>query len=63
MGWITWGNLGDTLSIPPVPERNTIVIITYLIVVFSIVVQGISLGKLVVRIYPRVHGNFSGENL
>ncbi len=65
---LTWGGLRGgisvalALSIPPVPERTTIVIITYLIVVFSIVVQGMSLGKLVERIYPRVHGNISGEN-
>jgi len=56
---LTWGGLRGgisvalALSIPAVPERNTIVIITYLIVVFSIVVQGMSLGKLVERIYPR----------
>ena len=58
---LTWGGLRGgisvalALSIPAVPERNTIVIITYLIVVFSIVVQGMSLGKLVERIYPRAH--------
>ena len=58
---LTWGGLRGgisvalALSIPAVPERNTIVIITYLIVVFSIVVQGMSLGKLVERIYPRTH--------
>ena len=58
---LTWGGLRGgisvalALSIPAVPERNTIVIITYLIVVFSIVVQGMSLGILVERIYPRAH--------
>jgi len=45
------------LSLPAVPERGTIVTITYIIVVFSIVVQGMTLGRLVKRIYPDVHGS------
>ncbi len=55
---LTWGGLRGgisvalALSIPPVPERPTIITITYIIVVFSIVVQGMTLGKLVDRIYP-----------
>jgi monovalent cation:H+ antiporter, CPA1 family len=60
MAWIlTWGGLRGgisvalALSIPLVPERTTIVTITYIIVVFSIAVQGMTLGRLVERIYPR----------
>ncbi len=34
------------------PERATIVTITYIVVVFSIVVQGMTLGSLVDRIFP-----------
>jgi len=55
---LTWGGLRGgisvalALSIPQVPERSTIVIITYIIVVFSIMVQGMTLGKLVGKIYP-----------
>jgi CPA1 family monovalent cation:H+ antiporter len=55
---LTWGGLRGgisvalALSIPPVPERVTIVTITYIIVVFSIVIQGMTLGKLVDKIYP-----------
>jgi CPA1 family monovalent cation:H+ antiporter len=55
---LTWGGLRGgisvalALSIPEVPERSTIVIITYIIVVFSILVQGMTLGKLVRKIYP-----------
>lgn len=59
---LTWGGLRGgisvalALSIPPVPERTTIVTITYIIVVFSIVIQGMTLGKLVDRIYPEIPG-------
>ncbi len=57
---LTWGGLRGgisvalALSIPAVPERTTIVIITYIVVVFSIGIQGMTLGKLVSRIYPDV---------
>ncbi len=57
---LTWGGLRGgisvalALSIPPVPERATIVTMTYIIVVFSIVIQGMTLGKLVDRIYPNI---------
>lgn len=54
---LTWGGLRGgisvalALSIPLVPERATIITITYIIVVFSIVVQGMTLGKLVNKLY------------
>jgi len=57
---LTWGGLRGgisvalALSIPPVPERTTIVIITYIVVVFSIGIQGMTLGRLVARIYPEI---------
>ncbi|MDA8414626.1 MAG: sodium:proton antiporter [Desulfobacteraceae bacterium] len=60
---LTWGGLRGgisvalALSIPAAPERATIVTITYIIVVFSIVIQGMSLGRLVERIYPEMPGN------
>jgi len=63
---LTWGGLRGgisvalALSIPAVPERMTIITITYIIVVFSIIVQGMSLGKLVDRIYPDVPGESCG---
>ena len=47
---LTWGGLRGgisvalALSIPAVPERTTIVIITYIVVVFSIGIQGMTLG-------------------
>lgn len=62
---LTWGGLRGgisvalALSIPVVPERTTIITITYIIVVFSIVIQGMTLGKLVDRIYPDALGKFT----
>ena len=40
------------LSLPFGPHRGVILVMTYIVVVFSIIVQGLSLGKLVKRIYP-----------
>ncbi len=63
---LTWGGLRGgisvalALSIPPVPERTTIITITYIIVVFSIVIQGMSLGRLVDMIYPDIQGKQIG---
>ncbi len=57
---LTWSGLRGgisvalALSIPSVPERNTIVTITYIIVVFSILLQGMTLGRLVKKIYKDV---------
>ena len=50
---LTWGGLRGgisvalALSIPAGPERDLIVAVTYVIVVLSILVQGLSIGKLV----------------
>ncbi|MGP1677602.1 MAG: cation:proton antiporter [Burkholderiales bacterium] len=47
---LTWGGLRGgisvalALSLPPGPERNTVVALTYSVVVFSILVQGLSIG-------------------
>ena len=52
---MTWGGLRGgisvalALSLPYVPERTTIITITYIIVIFSIVVQGMTLQKLAAR--------------
>jgi len=55
---LTWSGLRGgisvalALSIPAAPERGPLVTITYIIVVFSILVQGMTLGRVVKRVYP-----------
>jgi len=49
---LTWGGLRGgisvalALSLPPAMHRDEFVLITYMIVVFSIIVQGLTIGKL-----------------
>lgn len=50
---LTWGGLRGgisialALSLPQGPERELILTLTYIIVIFSIVVQGLTIGKLI----------------
>jgi CPA1 family monovalent cation:H+ antiporter len=52
---LTWGGLRGgisvalALSLPASPEREMILMMTYVVVVFSILVQGLTIGKLVKR--------------
>ncbi len=52
---LTWGGLRGgisvalALSLPASPERELILMMTYVVVVFSILVQGLTIGKLVQR--------------
>ncbi len=52
---MTWGGLRGgisvalALSIPPSPERDVILTVTYIVVIFSIVVQGLTIEKLIRR--------------
>lgn len=54
---MTWGGLRGglsvalTLSLPESPYKEIIVSITYIIVIFSILVQGLTTGKLVKKLY------------
>ena len=56
---MTWGGLRGgisvalALSLPPGPERSILVAVTYIGVCFSIIVQGLTIGPLVSRLYPR----------
>jgi monovalent cation:H+ antiporter, CPA1 family len=55
---LTWGGLRGgisvalALSLPPNAERDLVVKLTYVIVVFSILVQGLTIGALVKRSIP-----------
>lgn len=53
---LTWGGLRGgisialALSLPPSEAREVIVLITYIVVAFSVIIQGLTVGKLVKRL-------------
>ena len=70
---LTWGGLRGgisvalALSLPAqvagavVPEREVILAITYVVVVFSIIVQGLTVGPLIRRLVPVEPDTLAGE--
>ena len=52
---MTWGGLRGgisialALSLTQIMQRDLFLVITYIVVVFSIIVQGLTLGKLIKR--------------
>jgi CPA1 family monovalent cation:H+ antiporter len=56
---LTWGGLRGgisvalALSLPPGPYRELVLTLTYSVVVFSILVQGLSMSRVVRRAFPR----------
>ncbi|MGC6369827.1 cation:proton antiporter [Pseudomonas sp. K2I15] len=63
---MTWGGLRGgisvalALSLPSGAARDIVVSLTYLVVVFSILIQGMSIGKLVRRVIPCVATKYEG---
>jgi len=55
IGVLTWGGLRGgisialALSLPAGPERNALITVTYVVVVFSILVQGLTLSRILRR--------------
>jgi len=55
---MTWGGIRGgisialALSLPPSPQRDVLLFATYAVVLFSILVQGLSLGRVVRRLTP-----------
>jgi CPA1 family monovalent cation:H+ antiporter len=58
IGVLTWGGLRGgisialALSLPAGPERNALITVTYVVVVFSILVQGLTLPRVLRRAAP-----------
>lgn len=55
---LTWGGLRGgicvamALSLPATPLREAIIVSTYVVVMFSVLIQGLTVGRLIARILP-----------
>jgi CPA1 family monovalent cation:H+ antiporter len=64
---LTWSGLRGgisvalALSLPKGPERSLFVAMTYMVVVFSIAVQGLTVGRFVRHLYSRTPGKDSAR--
>lgn len=64
---LTWGGLKGGVSValamklPEFPGRNAVLTITYVIVVFSIVVQGLTVGGMIRKLYPTPPADLDAE--
>jgi CPA1 family monovalent cation:H+ antiporter len=62
---LTWGGLRGgisvalVLSLPAIPEKQLLVTCTYLVVLFSILVQGLTIRKVLYRLLPEGEGETS----
>ena len=56
---LTWGGLRGGISValaldlPPGPERSTLLAVCYGVVLFTIIVQGLTIERVARRLYPR----------
>jgi CPA1 family monovalent cation:H+ antiporter len=67
LGALTWGGLRGgisialALSLPHSPERDLLVTAAYFVVTFSVLVQGLTFGRFIKRLFPTSPGQSEGQ--